>query len=74
MSAYRPLRIVPLAAGLQAGIKAYFDYVNANGGVGGNKVTLVTTEVSKANLPGEAGIALIAPSTAAACEVPRAPW
>src|SRR5258705_377542 len=131
MSAYRPLRVVPLAAalllclssaepalgqellvgqaaaitnpattanakGLQAGIKVYFDHVNANGGVGGNKVTLVTkdddltpgkmvaitkeyiadkrvlalagyvntggiTEVSKANLPGEAGIALIAP-------------
>ena len=84
------------AKGLQAGIKTYFDYVNATGGVGGNKVTLVTkdddltpgkmvsitreyiadkrvvalagfvntggiTEVSKANLPGEAGIALIAP-------------
>ena len=84
------------AKGLQAGIKAYFDYVNANGGVGGSKVTLVTkdddltpgkmvsitqeyiadkrvlalagyvntggiTEVSKANLPGQAGIALIAP-------------
>jgi len=84
------------AKGLQAGIQAYFSYVNANGGVGGNKVTLVTkdddltpgkmvsitreyiadkrvvalagfvntggiTEVSKANLPGEAGIALIAP-------------
>ena len=25
------------AKGLQAGIKAYFDYVNASGGVGGNK-------------------------------------
>src|SRR5262249_50423718 len=84
------------AKGLQAGIQAYFSYVNANGGVGGNKVTLVTkdddltpgkmvsipreyiadkrvvalagfvntggiTEVSKANLRGEAGIALIAP-------------
>jgi len=128
MSAYRPLRILPLTAalfwclspalaeellvgqaaaisnpattanakGLQAGIKVYFDHVNASGGVGGNKVTLVTkdddltpgkmvsitreyiadkrvvalagfvntggiTEVSKANLPGEAGIALIAP-------------
>ena len=84
------------AKGLQAGIKVYFDHVNASGGVGGSKVTLVTkdddltpgkmvsitreyiadkrvvalagfvntggiTEVSKANLPGEAGIALIAP-------------
>ena len=84
------------AKGLQAGMKVYFDHVNAKGGVGGSKVTLVTkdddltpgkmvsitreyiadkrvvalagfvntggiTEVSKANLPGEAGIALIAP-------------
>jgi ABC-type branched-subunit amino acid transport system substrate-binding protein len=84
------------AKGIQAGMKAYFDYVNAQGGVGGRKVTLISkddgltpgkmaeitrefiadkrvvalagyvntggiTEVSKANLPGEAGIALIAP-------------
>jgi len=84
------------AKGIQAGMKAYFDYVNAQGGVGGRKVTLVSkddgltpgkmaeitrefiadkrvvalagyvntggiTEVSKANLPGEGGIALIAP-------------
>jgi len=84
------------AKGIQAGMQAYFDHVNAQGGVGGNKVTLVSkddgltpgrmteltreliadkrvvalagyvntggiTEVSKANLPGEAGIALIAP-------------
>lgn len=84
------------AKGIQAGMKAYFDAVNAQGGVGGRKLTLVSkddgltpgkmaeltreyiadkrvlalagyvntgglTEVSKANLPGEAGIALIAP-------------
>jgi ABC-type branched-subunit amino acid transport system substrate-binding protein len=84
------------AKGIQAGIKAYFDAVNDQGGVGGRKLALVSkddgltpgrmveltreyiadkrvvaltgyvntggiTEVSKANLPGEAGIALIAP-------------
>jgi branched-chain amino acid transport system substrate-binding protein len=84
------------AKGIQAGMQAYFAYVNAQGGVGGRKVTLVSkddgltpgrmaeltrefiadkrvlalagyvntgglTEVSKANLPGEGGIALIAP-------------
>ncbi|HET7200451.1 MAG TPA: ABC transporter substrate-binding protein [Burkholderiales bacterium] len=84
------------AKGIQAGIKTYFDYVNATGGVGGHKVTLVSrdddltpgkmlaitreyvadkrvlalagfvntggiTDVSRANLPGAAGIALIAP-------------
>src|SRR5215472_15569355 len=84
------------AKGIQAGIQAYFDHVNAQGGVSGRKVALVSkddgltpgrmteltreliadkrvvalagyvntggiTEVSKANLPGEAGIALIAP-------------
>ena len=84
------------AKGIQAGIRAYFDHVNAQGGVGGRKVALVSkddgltpgrmteltreliadkrvvalagyvntggiTEVSKANLPGEAGIALVAP-------------
>lgn len=84
------------AKGIQAGMQVYFEYVNAQGGVGGRKVTLVSkddgltpgkmaeltrefiadkrvlalagyvntgglTEVSKANLPGEAGIALIAP-------------
>ena len=84
------------AKGIQAGLQAYFAYVNAQGGVGGRKVALVSkddgltpgrmneltreliadkrvvalagfvntggiTEVSKANLPGEAGIALIAP-------------
>jgi len=84
------------AKGIQTGIKVYFDYVNARGGVGGRKVALVSkddgltpgkmaeitrefiadkrvlalagyvntggiTEVSKANLPGEGGIALIAP-------------
>jgi branched-chain amino acid transport system substrate-binding protein len=84
------------AKGIQAGMKAYFDYVNAQGGVGGRKVSLISkddgltpgkmaeitrefiadkrvvalagyvntgglTEVSKANLPGEGGIALIAP-------------
>jgi ABC-type branched-subunit amino acid transport system substrate-binding protein len=84
------------AKGIQAGMKAYFDYVNAKGGVGGHKVELVSkddgltpgrmaeltreliadkrvvalagyvntggiTEVSKADLPGKGGIALIAP-------------
>jgi branched-chain amino acid transport system substrate-binding protein len=84
------------AKGLEAGIKVYFDHVNANGGIHGRKVTLVTkdddltpgrmvaitkeyiadkrvlalagyvntggiTEVSKADLPGQSGIALIAP-------------
>jgi ABC-type branched-subunit amino acid transport system substrate-binding protein len=84
------------AKGIQAGMKAYFDYINAQGGVGGRKVTLVSkddgltpgkmaeitrefiadkrvlalagyvntgglTEVSKADLPGKGGIALIAP-------------
>ena len=84
------------AKGIQAGIKAYFDAVNDQGGVGGRKLALVSkddgltpgrmveltreyiadkrvvaltgyvntggiTEVSKANLPGDAGIALIAP-------------
>src|SRR5262245_44683496 len=84
------------AKGIQAGMKAYFDYVNAHGGVAGRKVTLVSkddgltpgkmaeitsefiadkrvlalagyvntggiTEVSKADLPGKGGIALIAP-------------
>jgi ABC-type branched-subunit amino acid transport system substrate-binding protein len=84
------------AKGIQAGMQAYFDYVNAQGGIAGRKVTLVSkddgltpgrmaertrefiadkrvlalagyvntgglTEVSKANLPGEGGIALIAP-------------
>src|SRR5262252_8057089 len=84
------------AKGIQAGMQAYFAHVNAQGGVGGRKVALVSkddgltpgrmteltreliadkrvvalagyvntggiTEVSKANLPGEAGIALIAP-------------
>jgi len=84
------------AKGIQAGMQAYFAYVNAQGGIGGRKVTLVSkddgltpgkmveltkeyladkrvlvlagyvntggiTEVSKANLPGEGGIALIAP-------------
>ena len=84
------------AKGIQAGMKAYFDYINAQGGIGGRKVTLVSkddgltpgkmaeitkefiadkrvlalagyvntgglTEVSKADLPGKGGIALIAP-------------
>lgn len=84
------------AKGIQAGMQAYFEHVNAQGGVGGRKIALVSkddgltpgrmteltreliadkrvvalagyvntggiTEVSKANLPGEAGIALIAP-------------
>ena len=84
------------AKGIQAGLKAYFDYVNAQGGVGGHKVTLLSkddgltpgrmaeitrefiadkrvlalagyvntgglTDVSKADLPGKGGIALIAP-------------
>lgn len=84
------------AKGIQVGLKAYFDSINAQGGVGGRKVELVSkddgltpgrmaeltreliaekrvvalagyvntggiTEVSKANLPGEAGIALVAP-------------
>jgi ABC-type branched-subunit amino acid transport system substrate-binding protein len=84
------------AKGIQAGMKAYFNYINAQGGVGGRKVTLVSkddgltpgkmaeitrefiadkrvlalagyvntgglTEVSKADLPGKGGIALIAP-------------
>src|SRR5689334_18780155 len=84
------------AKGIQEGIKTYFEYVNAKGGVGGHKVTLISrdddltpgrmvaitkeyiadkrvlalagyvntggiTEVSKANLPGQARIALIAP-------------
>jgi branched-chain amino acid transport system substrate-binding protein len=84
------------ARGIQAGMKAYFDYINAQGGVGGRKVGLVSkddgltpgkmaeitrefiadkrvlalagyvntggiTEVSKADLPGKGGIALIAP-------------
>jgi branched-chain amino acid transport system substrate-binding protein len=84
------------AKGLHTGITAYFDYVNANGGVGGRKVRLVNkddqfvpakmieltkefaadknilalagyqntagiTEVSKQNLPGTLGIAMIAP-------------
>jgi branched-chain amino acid transport system substrate-binding protein len=82
--------------GMYTGMKAYFDYVNAQGGVSGRKIKLVykddglkpgrmveltrefvadkdvlalagyvntggLTEVSKANLPGEAGIALISP-------------
>jgi branched-chain amino acid transport system substrate-binding protein len=84
------------AKGIQAGMKAYFDSVNAKGGIGGHKIELVSkddgltpgrmaeltreliadkrvvalagyvntggiTEVSKADLPGKAGIALIAP-------------
>jgi branched-chain amino acid transport system substrate-binding protein len=84
------------AKGIQAGMKTYFDYVNAKGGVGGHKIDLVSeddgltpgrmaeltraliadkrvvalagyvntggiTEVSKADLPGKGGIALIAP-------------
>jgi len=84
------------AKGLHAGITVYFDYVNAQGGVGGRKVRLVSkddqfvpakmveltkefaadkniialagyqntagiTEVSKQNLPGTLGIAMIAP-------------
>lgn len=84
------------AKGIQAGMKAYFDYINAQGGIGGRKVTLVSkddgltpgkmaeitkefiadkrvlalagyvntgglTDVSKADLPGKGGIALIAP-------------
>ncbi len=81
---------------LYAGINAYFDYVNAKGGIGGRKLKLINkddglnpakmielthefiadkniialagyqntggiNEVSKQNLPGKAGIAMIAP-------------
>ncbi len=81
---------------LYAGINAYFDYVNASGGIGGRKVRLVNkddeyasakmidltkqfiadrdilalsgyqntsglAELSKQNIPGTAGIAMIAP-------------
>lgn len=84
------------ARGLTAGLKAYFDYTNAQGGVNGKPVTLLTrdddlnagkmvaatkelianknvlalvgflntgglTELAKQNIPGEAGIAMIAP-------------
>ena len=83
--------------GIQAGIKAYFDFVNEQGGVGGKQVKLMTrdddlnapkmlaatkeliadkqvlafvgflntgglTELAKQNIPGQAGIAVIAPS------------
>jgi ABC-type branched-subunit amino acid transport system substrate-binding protein len=82
--------------GMAAGMKVYFDQTNAQGGINGRKVRLVTkddqlkpgvmvemtkefvadkevlalagyvntgglTELAKANLPGEAGIALISP-------------
>jgi branched-chain amino acid transport system substrate-binding protein len=84
------------AKGMYSGMKAYFDYVNAQGGVNGRPIRLVSrddelkpgkmleitrefiadrevlvlagyvntgglTELAKANLPGEAGIALISP-------------
>jgi ABC-type branched-subunit amino acid transport system substrate-binding protein len=84
------------AKGMAVGIKAYFDAVNAAGGVNGRQLKLVTkdddlnagkmvaitkeliadkdvlalvgflnsgglTELAKANVPGEAGIAMIAP-------------
>ncbi len=84
------------AKGLTAGLKAYFDYTNAQGGVNGKQVALITrdddlnagkmvaatkeliankdvlalvgflntgglTELAKQNIPGEAGIAMIAP-------------
>jgi ABC-type branched-subunit amino acid transport system substrate-binding protein len=84
------------AKGMAAGMKVYFDQTNAQGGINGRKVRLVTkddqlkpgvmvqmtkefvadkevlalagyvntgglTELAKANLPGEAGIALISP-------------
>ena len=84
------------AKGLTAGLNAYFAYANAQGGVNGKQVTLLTrdddlnagkmvattkeliankdvlalvgflntgglTELAKQNIPGEAGIAMIAP-------------
>src|SRR5262245_8513097 len=32
------------AKGMQTGIKVYFDHVNANGGVGGRKIALVSKD------------------------------